>query len=940
MNNKFITKIIGASLAIAMMIGGAVGINAAKEAKEVNAVSDTTQYTLINDATDLEAGKSYLITNGTSGTVKTISTTSNTNNRPTTNVTVSQGKITRGSTVMSVTLGGSSGAWTFHTDNYLGTAGYFGQGNQTSSNYLKIYSEVGDGANGDTFTISFSGDAAVITSTKKSTRNVIRCNSNGTPIACYTSGQDPVYLWKEVAAASTPSIVFSRETINGDEGESFSFTYETANLTEDITWTPANNNTNVIDYSVNESTKTVSGTLSNAGTVVLTATSGTATDSITFNVAEHFTNRLFTVTATNAVSESGDTITDATASYSQSYGTAMQATAGNTMTLTISGLSKRVNINKLVLSMKSNSKQGAGSISVKIDNQEPSFIAGTSSSVGAGFNTFGDNTAYGDTYRDVTWDNLDYSAISSIEIKIYCISTNSLYCQSYDIFFEEEENIDTVSALSVTPNTWSGFDSSTLNVSDFIVSVTKNGATGTSSDYTFQGIGYMNGDLFVARDAEFSSGHPTVADTRLCWKANYPSTPGGSTYLYAYVTLTVQADAVSTVAISGNLTNDSFTTGDQWDADGLTVTATYESSAQVNVSTNATFNFYSDSAMTNEVATPADLGTGADQNIYVKATYAGVSNASGFEQVVSVVKVTRVTFAMGSDAGSDSPNPSISKRGIVISTAAGEGTMIRNDNYRVYAGKDLTISSSAENIVNIKFTFSGSSNNNLSGEGYVKDGSYGTWTGNAASVTLNSNGGQSRFTKVIVTLDSALYDVESTLSTTTSLSYHYDHENDTYAYTNVAIRFGSLMQQSLWNNLDNESNIAGFGVLITDDSVVGENDDIADAYDLAEVSPEITDYFMPKASQSTPVVASDKQKSDAGVTGDYYIWNLYLNVEEANFSKTFVAGAYIKLASGDIVFMRKASFSVKSLAADYLANRNCNEQTAGGSLYNLAHYGE
>ena len=39
--NKFLTKIIGASLAIAMMIGGAVCINAAKEAKEANADSAT-----------------------------------------------------------------------------------------------------------------------------------------------------------------------------------------------------------------------------------------------------------------------------------------------------------------------------------------------------------------------------------------------------------------------------------------------------------------------------------------------------------------------------------------------------------------------------------------------------------------------------------------------------------------------------------------------------------------------------------------------------------------------------------------------------------------------------------------------------------------------------------------------------------------------------------
>lgn len=48
MKNNFITKIIGATLAFAMMIGGAVGINAAKQAKEVNADDITNNVSLAN----------------------------------------------------------------------------------------------------------------------------------------------------------------------------------------------------------------------------------------------------------------------------------------------------------------------------------------------------------------------------------------------------------------------------------------------------------------------------------------------------------------------------------------------------------------------------------------------------------------------------------------------------------------------------------------------------------------------------------------------------------------------------------------------------------------------------------------------------------------------------------------------------------------------------
>lgn len=66
MKNNFITKIIGATLAFAMMIGGAVGINTAKQAKEVNAadgdspiVLDGSSLELTSTATTAETTKTY-----------------------------------------------------------------------------------------------------------------------------------------------------------------------------------------------------------------------------------------------------------------------------------------------------------------------------------------------------------------------------------------------------------------------------------------------------------------------------------------------------------------------------------------------------------------------------------------------------------------------------------------------------------------------------------------------------------------------------------------------------------------------------------------------------------------------------------------------------------------------------------------------------------------
>ena len=74
MKNNFITKIIGATLAFAMMIGGAVGINAAKQAKEVNAATAT--YKLTIDASDFNT-TSYAANNNEK-TSNAVCTTDNT----------------------------------------------------------------------------------------------------------------------------------------------------------------------------------------------------------------------------------------------------------------------------------------------------------------------------------------------------------------------------------------------------------------------------------------------------------------------------------------------------------------------------------------------------------------------------------------------------------------------------------------------------------------------------------------------------------------------------------------------------------------------------------------------------------------------------------------------------------------------------------------------
>lgn len=154
----------------------------------------------------------------------------------------------------------------------------------------------------------------------------------------------------------------------------------------------------------------------------------------------------------------------------------------------------------------------------------------------------------------------------------------------------------------------------------------------------------------------------------------------------------------------------------------------------------------------------------------------------------------------------------------------------------------------------------------------------------------------------------------------------------TYTYSDISIRFTGRLSQDLWNDLDTENNlIEGFGVMIATDDVISEDLEIKDLYESAipdeenpNVAETIVDYFMSEEEMATPVAKGN----------DYY-WNLFYRISNENLTTTYVAAAYIKVGN-DYVFFRQVRYSVKSLANDYLDNRNYDASVADGSLANLA----
>lgn len=135
----------------------------------------------------------------------------------------------------------------------------------------------------------------------------------------------------------------------------------------------------------------------------------------------------YTVTSTSEVSVSGSVPTGATKTYTSTYNTKCQLTAGNSMTLTLSGFDG-TKITGLTLSMRSNSSKGAGSLSVKVGETQVAAIADSK------FNTTAWYGAWSTSYVDVTPD-VTATMVGEDEKIVITISatTNSLYCQSFTI---------------------------------------------------------------------------------------------------------------------------------------------------------------------------------------------------------------------------------------------------------------------------------------------------------------------------------------------------------------------------------------------------------------------------------------------------------------------------------------------------------------------------
>ena len=179
-------------------------------------------------------------------------------------------------------------------------------------------------------------------------------------------------------------------------------------------------------------------------------------------------------------------------------------------------------------------------------------------------------------------------------------------------------------------------------------------------------------------------------------------------------------------------------------------------------------------------------------------------------------------------------------------------------------------------------------------------------------------------------------DMVKDIKTRSSLAYHYSKDGEgNFTFTNLFVRFGGIIDEGLWNAIEDESHILGYGELVSTADYLGANQ-LKSYYATANSNPNIEYryYEITSDPESYPVLYNDSEYQ--GVTDDYYVWNYRMSVSEADYTTVYASTAFIVTQDDGVYFMDEVRKSVKNLAQDLLDTPNYNEESLGGSLDYLA----
>ena len=316
----------------------------------------------------------------------------------------------------------------------------------SSSNQLKSSADI----NGTTpqhyyWSIAENEGVYEIIASKSANRNMMQFNyNNGSPIFnCYSSASQKavaLYAYSDIKPDTTPKISVTNASYSVKATDtSVEIPYSVENITGAITATVADGATmSNVSANVTEGKVTVSfaaneESAERTATIVLSY-EGAESVSVVITQAGKVAENVpvqksvtYTVASTSSVTVSGDAPENASATYSSTYTTKCQLTANNSMTFTLSGYDG-CTIEGVTLSMKSNSKGGAGNLSITVGSKTVSSISTAKFNTGSWYGNW--STSYVDVKPAVTSSVVGNG--EKIVVKI-AATENSLYCQSITI---------------------------------------------------------------------------------------------------------------------------------------------------------------------------------------------------------------------------------------------------------------------------------------------------------------------------------------------------------------------------------------------------------------------------------------------------------------------------------------------------------------------------
>ena len=156
-----------------------------------------------------------------------------------------------------------------------------------------------------------------------------------------------------------------------------------------------------------------------------------------------------------------------------------------------------------------------------------------------------------------------------------------------------------------------------------------------------------------------------------------------------------------------------------------------------------------------------------------------------------------------------------------------------------------------------------------------------------------------------------------------------------YTFENLGIRFTGSISEEMWNRLNSESTIEGYGMLVSTAAFLGVNP-LKNYYETADG----TDV---KKFDNTDTVHEPAFKPVPTLKNGNYVWNLFKVVTfnpQATYTANlqYVGVAFIRLANDEVVFLQEKMTSLSRLSRALIESGERDENSLGGSLKYLASF--